>query len=75
MPAVLIEYGFLFASGLAGNTKVESNFCWSESSLEHFKGAGSAFCKLGFIGRDGVQGMGDSTFSCQAENTEINTRL
>jgi hypothetical protein len=25
------------------------------------------------VSRDGVQGMGDSTFSCQTENTGVNT--
>ena len=46
--AMLIEYGFPEVNDLSGDTKLESDFCWSEACVEPFKGEGSAFFELGF---------------------------
>ena len=46
--AVLIEYGFPEVDDLSGDTQLESDFCWLEACVEHFKGTGSAFFELGF---------------------------
>ena len=45
---MLIEYGFPEVDNLSGNTKFESDFCWSKACVEPFKGEGSAFFELGF---------------------------
>ena len=43
-----VENGFPEVDDLSGDTKLESDFCWCEASVEPFKGEGSAFFELGF---------------------------
>jgi hypothetical protein len=46
--AVRVKNGFPEVNDLSGNTKLESDFCGAEASVESFKGEGSTFFELGF---------------------------